>query len=65
MPNRPGVVAEVALALGRAAINIVDMALYPAPDRSSGYIILWIAGAERAAQAEALIADLGLPVSRA
>jgi prephenate dehydrogenase len=65
VPNRPGVVAEVALALGRAAINIADMALYPAPDRSSGYIILWIAGAERAAQAEALMADLGLPVSRA
>jgi prephenate dehydrogenase len=65
VPNRPGVVAEVALALGKAAINIVDMALYPAPDRSSGYIVLWIAGAERAAQAEALVAGLGLPVARA
>ena len=30
VPNRPGVVAEVALALGRAPVNIVDMALYPA-----------------------------------
>ena len=65
VPNRPGVVAEVALALGRAAINIVDMALYPAPDRSSGYIVLWIAGADRAAQAETLVAELGLPVARA
>jgi prephenate dehydrogenase len=65
VPNRPGVVAEVALALGKASINIVDMALYPAPDRSTGYIVLWIAGAERAAQAEALVADLGLPVARA
>ena len=65
VPNRPGVVAEVALALGRASINIVDMALYPAADRSSGYIVLWIAGAERAAQAEALVAGLGLPVARA
>jgi prephenate dehydrogenase len=65
VPNRPGVVAEVALALGKASINIVDMALYPAPDRSSGYIVLWIAGAERAAQAEALVAALGLPVARA
>ena len=64
VPNRPGVVAEVALALGRAAINIVDMALHPAPDRSSGYIVLWIAGAERAEQAEALVAGLGLPVAR-
>ena len=65
VPNRPGVVAEVALALGRGGVNISDMALHPAPDRSSGYIVLWIAGAERAAQAEALVAELGLPVARA
>jgi prephenate dehydrogenase len=65
VPNRPGVVAEVALALGRSGVNILDMALYPAPDRSSGYIVLWIAGEERAAQAEALVAGLGLPVARA
>ena len=44
MPNRPGVVAEVALALGRASVNIVDMALYPAPDNTTGSIALWIAG---------------------
>jgi prephenate dehydrogenase len=65
VPNRPGVVADVALALGRGGVNILDMALYPAPDRSSGYIVLWIAGEERAAQAEALVAGLGLPVARA
>jgi prephenate dehydrogenase len=65
VPNRPGVVAEVALALGRGGVNILDMALYPAPDRSSGYIVLWIAGEERAAQAEELVAALGLPVARA
>ena len=65
VPNRPGVVADVALALGRGGINILDMALHPAPDRSSGYIVLWIAGEERAAQAEALVAGLGLPVARA
>ena len=34
VPNRPGVVAEVALALGRAGVNILDMALYPASDMS-------------------------------
>jgi prephenate dehydrogenase len=65
VPNRPGVVADVALALGRGGVNIADMALYPAPDRSSGYIVLWIAGEERAAQAEALVTALGLPVARA
>ncbi|HZH23528.1 MAG TPA: prephenate dehydrogenase/arogenate dehydrogenase family protein [Solirubrobacteraceae bacterium] len=65
VPNRPGIVAEVALALGRGGVNISDMALHPAPDRSSGFIVLWIAGAERAAEAEALVAALGLPVARA
>ena len=62
VPNRPGVVAEVALARARAQVNIVDMALYPAPDRSSGYIVLWIGGDGR--DAEALLAPLDLPVAR-
>ena len=43
-PTGPGVVAEVALALGRAGVNILDMALYPASDMSSGTIALWVAG---------------------
>ena len=47
VPNRPGVVAEVALALGRAQVNIVDMALYPAADNTTGSIALWIAGERR------------------
>src|SRR5205085_268463 len=29
VPNRPGIVAEIALALGRATIDIVDMACTP------------------------------------
>jgi prephenate dehydrogenase len=49
VPNRPGVVAEVALARGRGGGHRLDLALYPAPDRSSGYIVLWIAGEERPA----------------
>ncbi len=35
MPNRPGIVAQVALELGRAGVNIVDMALAPASDMCS------------------------------
>ena len=50
VPNRPGVVAEVALALGRASVNIVDMALYPAADNTTGSIALWIAGDDDAAR---------------
>jgi prephenate dehydrogenase len=65
VPNRPGVVAQLALELGRAGVNIVDMALYPAPDMSEGVIALWIAGAEAAEQAQRLIAGLGFPVASA
>lgn len=65
VPNRPGVVADVALALGRSAVNILDMALHPAADNATGVVAVWIAGDERAAEAEALLAGLGLPVARA
>jgi prephenate dehydrogenase len=65
VPNRPGIVAEVALALGKAGVNIVDMALAPAPDMRSGAITLWIAGDEEAARARALIDELGFPVAEA
>jgi prephenate dehydrogenase len=63
VPNRPGVVAEVALGLGRRSVNIVDMALYPAADNASGVIALWVAG--DAAEAERVIDGLGFPVARA
>jgi prephenate dehydrogenase len=65
VPNRPGVVADVALALGRAGVNIADMALSPAPDRASGTMALWIAGDAPAARAQELVEALGLPVARA
>ena len=64
VPNRPGVVADVALALGRASVNIVDMALYPAADNTTGSIALWIAGDDDAQEAEGLIAGLGFTVAR-
>ncbi len=65
VPNRPGIVAEVALELGRAAVNIEDMALYPSADMSSGAISLYVAGDEQADRAEELIRKLGHDVSRA
>ena len=64
VPNRPGVVAEVALALGRASVNIVDMALYPAADNTTGSIALWIAGDDDARESERLIDGLGFTVAR-
>jgi prephenate dehydrogenase len=63
VPNRPGVVAEVAVGLGRRSVNIVDMALYPAADNASGVIALWVAGDP--GEAERVIEGLGVPVARA
>ncbi len=67
VPNRPGVVAEVALALGRAGVNIVDMALYPAADMTRrASVALWVAGdGEADARPRRSSARLGLPVARA
>jgi prephenate dehydrogenase len=60
VPNRPGIVAQVALELGKAGVNIADLALAPAPDMRSGAMTLWIAGDEPAARAAELIAGLDL-----
>jgi prephenate dehydrogenase len=65
VPNRPGIVAELALELGRAGVNIEDMALYPAADMSSGAVSLYIAGDDEAERAEQLVRELGHDVSRA
>ena len=61
--NRPGTIAELALALGEAGVNIEDMALYPAPDMTSGAVSLWVAGDEQAARAEQLVRGLGHTVT--
>jgi prephenate dehydrogenase len=58
VPNRPGVVAQLALALGRAGVNIVDMALAPAPDMRSGAVTLWIAGDDAAQRAREVVDGL-------
>ena len=65
VPNRPGVIAEIALALGEAGVNIGDMALSPSRDNSQGVVALWIGGESQASRAEDLVAGLGFPVVRA
>ncbi len=65
VPNRPGIVAQVALALGKEGVNIADMSLAPAPDMRSGAMTLWIAGDDAARGARTLIGDLGFPVAEA
>jgi prephenate dehydrogenase len=61
--NRPGIVAELALALGEAGVNIEDMALYPAPDMTSGAISLWVSGEDQADRAVELVRELGHAVT--
>jgi prephenate dehydrogenase len=65
VPNRPGVIAQLALELGRAGVNITDMALYPAADMSEGVVAMWIAGEQPAERAEQIVQRLGFPVARA
>jgi prephenate dehydrogenase len=62
VPNRPGVLAQLALGLGRGGVNIVDMALHPAPDMSEGVLAVWVGGDEDGARAQELIEGLGFPV---
>lgn len=65
VPNQPGVIAQLALELGRAGVNISDMALYPAADMTEGVVALWVAGEDAARRTEDLVAALGFPVARA
>jgi prephenate dehydrogenase len=61
--NRPGTVAELALALGRAGVNIEDLALYPAPDMRTGAVSLWVAGEGEAERAAGIVRGLGHTVA--
>ncbi len=64
VPNRPGVIAQIALALGGAGVNIRDLALAPSQDNRQGVVALWLPD-EDAARASELIAELGFPVAPA
>jgi prephenate dehydrogenase len=59
VPNRPGVVADVALTLSREGINLADMSLAPSADMATGALALWVPAA-RAEQARTLLVGLGL-----
>jgi prephenate dehydrogenase len=63
VPNRPGVVAQIALALGHSGVNIVDMTLAPASDMRSGAVTLWIAGHDDTKRAKELIQALSFSVA--
>ena len=62
VPNQPGVVASIALTLGRAGINITDMSLAPEADNRTGIVALWVGSAD-AERAIGLVAELGYPAA--
>jgi prephenate dehydrogenase len=61
--NKPGTVAEIALALAGAGVNIEDMALFPAADAKTGAITFWIGGNAEAKRAAEIVAGLGHAVA--
>jgi prephenate dehydrogenase len=63
--NRPGTVAEIALALAGAGVNIEDMSLFPAADQRTGAISLWVGGAAEAERAAEIVRGLGHTVASA
>jgi prephenate dehydrogenase len=65
VPNQPGIVAQLALALGRGGVNIADIRLAPAADYRSGSITFWVSGDGAADRAGQLIEELGFKVAEA
>jgi prephenate dehydrogenase len=59
VPNRPGVISEIATALGHAHINIEDLALRPGPPDGEGELVLLLDGPEAADEAVRLIGAHG------
>lgn len=59
VPNRPGVVADIALTLSREGINLADMSLAPSPDMATGALALWVPR-DCEDRARGLLGDLGL-----
>lgn len=54
--NKPGSVAEIALALAKAKISILDMSLQPAAKEQAGSVTVWIDQSDRHAAIETLAA---------
>lgn len=63
VPNRPGVISEIATALGHAHINIEDLSLRPGPPAGDGELVLVLDGPAAAAAAVRLVRERGYYVT--
>lgn len=59
IPNRPGVISEIATVLGHAHINIEDLSLRPGPPDGDGELVLVVDGPDAAAEAVRLVTARG------
>jgi prephenate dehydrogenase len=62
IPDRPGVLAEVTTTVGRAGVNIEDLAIEHAPEGGQGRLRLVLAGDEAAAAARRALEAQGFDV---
>lgn len=62
VPDRPGVLAEVTTTVGRAGVNIEDLAIEHAPEGGQGRLRLVLAGEEAAATARRALESHGFDV---
>ncbi len=62
IPDRPGVIAEVATGVGSVAVNIEDIAVEHDPEGGRGTLRLAIVGEEQAARARAALESRGYDV---
>jgi len=65
VPNRPGVISEIATALGHAHINIEDLHLRPGPPDGEGVLELVVDGPEAARAAVRLVGERGYQAGEA
>jgi prephenate dehydrogenase len=61
VPNRPGAIAELALAFAKEGVNIADLSVAPLPGGATGMVALWCP-LEQSSAALALLAELGIEV---
>jgi len=61
VPNRPGAIAQLALAFSAAGVNIADISVAPLPGGATGMVGWWVP-LEQAREASAVVAEQGIEV---